>query len=390
MAMGETADAVVVGGGVMGCSILYNLAARGVTNAVLLEKAALASGSTSRSQAILRMHYSNEVTTRMAWESLKVFQDFQEMTGRPSGYVRTGYFLIVGQEDRRALEENVAMQKTVGVETDVVSVEDVQEIAPMLAVSQDEVFAYEPQSGYADPYSVTTGYARRAREMGAQVRPNTPVTEIEVRGGRVVAVATPEGRTETPVAVVAAGPWSGPLLEKLGVDVPLRPLRHQVVMLRRPEDLVPEHPIIGDVVYDLSARPDAGNLTLVGVGEEEFVGPDEYNEGVDMSMVQKVLENLGRRMPGMSQALFRGGWSGLFTTTPDWHPVLDRVEGIEGLYCAVGFSGHGFKLSPMIGVAIAELITQGRATTIDISMLGLDRFREHRTLHSRYRMSVLA
>ena len=240
--MGETADAVVVGGGVMGCSILYNLAARGVTNAVLLEKATLASGSTSRSQAILRMHYSNEVTTRMAWESLKVFQDFPEMTGTPSGYVRTGYFLIVGQEDRRALEENVAMQKTVGVETDVVSVKDVLEIAPMLAVSQDEVFAYEPQSGYADPYSVTTGYARRAREMGAQVRPNTPVTTIEVRGGRVAAVATPEGRIETPVAVVAAGPWSGPLLEKLGVDVPLRPLRHQVVMLRRPEDLVPGAP----------------------------------------------------------------------------------------------------------------------------------------------------
>ena len=180
--MPPTAETVVVGGGVMGCSILYNLAARGVTNTVLLEKATLASGSTDRSQAILRMHYSNEVTTRMAWQSLKVFQDFEEMTGTPSGYTRTGFLLIVGQEDRRALEENVAMQKGVGVETDVVSVEDVGEIAPMLAVAEDEVFAYEPRSGYADPYSVTTGYARRAREMGARVRLNTPATEIEVKG----------------------------------------------------------------------------------------------------------------------------------------------------------------------------------------------------------------
>ena len=374
----------------MGCSILYNLAARGVTNTVLLEKATLASGSTDRSQAILRMHYSNEVTTRMAWQSLKVFQDFEEMTGTPSGYTRTGFLLIVGQEDRRALEENVAMQKGVGVETDVVSVEDVGEIAPMLAVAEDEVFAYEPRSGYADPYSVTTGYARRAREMGARVRLNTPATEIEVRGGRVVAVATPEGRIETPVAVVAAGPWSGPLLEKLGVDAPLRTLRRQVIMLRRPEDRVPDHPVVGDVVHGMSIRPDVGNLTRLGVGEEEFVGPDEYDQGVDMSMVEAAFGSIVKRMPGVAEALFRGGWSGLLTVTPDWHPILDRVEGIDGLYCAVGFSGHGFKESPMIGSAMAELITQGRATTIDISMLGLDRFREGKLMSSRYRVKVLA
>ena len=385
-----TAEAVIVGGGVMGCSILYNLAALGMTDTVLLEKDVLASGSTSRSQAILRMHYSNEVTTRMAWESLRLYRDFEELTGGPSGYVRTGYFLIVDHGDRRALEENVAMQQGVGVETGVVSVEDVREIAPMLSVDGDEGLAYEPQSGYADPYSVTTGYARRARELGAQVKSNVPVTEIEVERGKVAAVVTSEGRIETPIAVVAAGPWSGPLLAKAGVAVPLRTVRHQVVMLRRPQDVVPEHPIIGDVVNDLSARPDAGDLTLIGVGEDEFVGPDEYSQGVDMPMVEQAFAGLVRRMPGMASALFRGGWSGLFTTTPDWHPVLDRIEGIDGLYVAVGFSGHGFKLAPMIGVTVAELITQGRAETIDISKLNLARFAEGKLLRSRYRMAVLA
>ena len=388
--MATTAEAVIVGGGVMGCSILYNLAALGMTDTLLLEKDVLASGSTSRSQAILRMHYSNEVTTRMAWESLGLYRDFEELTGGPSGYIRTGYFLIVDQEDRRALEENVAMQQGVGVETGVVSVEDVREIAPMFAVGGNEGLAYEPQSGYADPYSVTTGYARRARELGAQVKSNVPVNEIEVNGGKVSAVVTSEGRIETPIAVVAAGPWSGPLLAKAGVEVPLRTVRHQVVMLRRPQDAVPEHPIVGDVVNDLSARPDAGNLTLIGVGEDEFVGPDEYNQGVDMPMVEQAFAGLVRRMPGMASALFRGGWSGLFTTTPDWHPVLDRIEGIEGLYVAVGFSGHGFKLAPMIGVTMAELITQGKATTVDISMLNLSRFAEGNLLRSRYRMAVLA
>ena len=384
-----TADAVIVGGGVMGCSILYNLAARGVTNTVLLEKDVLTSGSTSRSQAILRMHYSNEVTARFAWESLEVFKNFEELTGMPSGYTRTGYLLIVGNQDRQAMEDNVAMQKGIGIDTSIVSVEDVKEIAPMMSVQGDEVFAYEPESGYADPYSVTTGYAKRAREMGAQVRTESPVTDIEISGGKVTAVVTAKERIETPIAVVATGPWSAQFLKKIGVDVPLRTVRHQVVMLRRPQDLIPEHPIIGDVVNDLSARPDVGNLTMVGVGEEEYASPEDYTQSVDMPMVERTFNSLIKRMPDMSQALFRGGWSGLFTVTPDWHPILDRVDGIEGLYCAVGFSGHGFKLSPMIGVVMSELIT-GQATSVDISMLNFNRFKEGNLLSSRYSMNVLA
>jgi glycine/D-amino acid oxidase-like deaminating enzyme len=336
------------------------------------------------------MHYSNEVTARLAWESLSIFRDFEEIVGAASGYVRTGYFLAVGQSDRAALEDNVAMQRRVGVKTDVVTPQDVREIAPVLEAREDEAYAYEPESGYADPYSLTTGYARRARELGAQVTTDAVVTGVEVAGGRVTAVSTANGRVETPIAVVAAGPWSRALLHEIGVDVPLRTVRHQVVMLRRPEDLVPDHPIVGDVVNDFSARPDAGNLTLVGVGEDDEVGPDQYNQGVDMSMVEHAMAGLARRMPAMSNAQFRGGWAGLFTVTPDWHPVLDRVDGIDGLYCAVGFSGHGFKLSPMIGVVMSELITQGEATSVDVSMLGLDRFKKDRLLSSRYSMQVLA
>ena len=384
------AEAVIIGGGVMGCSILYNLAERGVTDTVLLERDVLGSGSTGRSQAILRMHYSNEVTTRLAWDSLSIFRDFHEITGMPSGYTKTGYFVIVGPEDRDAMLENVAMQRGVGVDTSIVTAEDVEEIAPMVRTFDGESFAYEPGSGYADPYSVTTGYANAARERGARILSESPAVGIEVTANRVTAVLTEGERIETPIAVVAAGPWSGPLLASVGVEVPLRPIRHQVVMLRRPQDVVPDHPIIGDVVNDMSPRPDAGNLTLIGVGEDEDASPDTFNQGVDMPMVEATFEKLVKRMPGMAQALFRGGWSGLFTTTPDWHPVLDKVEGIEGLYLSVGFSGHGFKLSPMIGVVMSELITQGRATSLDISEMSLDRFAEGRLMRSRYSMQVLA
>jgi sarcosine oxidase subunit beta len=287
------------------------------------------------------------------------------------------------------MEENIAMQKRLGIETDAVSIEDVREIAPMLSVTGDEAIAYEPESGYADPYSVTTGFANRAREMGATVVDGMAATDVEVTGGKVSAVITPDGRVETPIAVVAVGPWSRPLLAKIGVEVPLETVRHQVVMLRRPQDRLAEHPIIGDVVNDLSARPDVGNLTLIGVGEDEEADPDSYNQGVDMPMVERAFANLTKRIPEMSHALFRGGWSGLFTTTPDWHPILDRIDGVDGLYCAVGFSGHGFKESPMIGRSMAELITGGEPT-IDISMLDLKRFAENRELKSRYGMQVLA
>ena len=374
----------------MGCAILHNLAERGLSDAVLLERGVLAGGSTGRSQAILRMHYSNEVTTRLAWESLDIFRNFQETVGAPSGYVKTGYFVIVGEEDRAAMEANVEMQRAVGVDTSLVTVEDVREIAPMIATAEGEAFAYEPDSGYADPYSVTTGYANAAKERGARVLSDTPALGIETAGGRVSAVLTERGRIETPVAVVAAGPWSGPFLKSVGVDLPLRPIRHQVIMLRRPQDVVPDHPIIGDVVNDMSPRPDAGNLTLIGVGEDEYAEPDTFNQGVDMPMVERTFRKLVKRMPGMSAALFRGGWSGLFTTTPDWHPILDRVDGIDGLYLAVGFSGHGFKLAPMIGVVMSELIAEGRASSVDISSLNMRRFDEGRPLRSRYSMQVLA
>ena len=388
--MKGTADAVVIGGGVMGCSILYNLAIKGISDTLLLEMDALGSGSTSRSQAILRMHYSNEVTTRMAWESLRVYQSFEEIVGGPSGYTKTGYALIVDSADRRALQDNVAMQQAAGVDTTEMSPEEVMEVAPTLRISGSEACAFEPESGYADTHSVTQSYAAAARGLGASIAIQAPALSIEVSRGRAIAVQTPQGKVSTPTIVVAAGPWSKQVLSKVGIDAPLETVRHQVFVLRRPASLEQGHPIIGDVVNDLSARPDIGDLTLVGVGEDEHGDPDGYDQGVDMGMVRGVAERLEQRMPGMSQASFLRGWSGLFTITPDWHPILDKAGHIDGVYLAVGFSGHGFKLAPMVGVTMAELIADGKAASIDISQLSLDRFDSGRLLRSRYGMSVLA
>ena len=388
--MRATADVVVIGGGVMGCSILFNLARLGITNTVLLEKDILNGGSTGRSQSICRMHYSNPVTATMAWESLGVFTHFEEITGGPSGFTETGYLVVVNEQDRPGLEHNIAMQYTLGIDTMTVTAADLSDIAPMVSVSEGEVMAWEPQSGYADPYLVTSSYANRARELGAEICLGLQSTGIEVDGGRVRAVNTPQGRIETAAAVVAAGPWSKGELAKVGVDVPLVTVRHQVASLARPVDRLPLHPAVGDIAQSFSFRPDGPRMTLMGFGDDEEADVETYNQLAGMDDLNAAKGKLARRIPAMSNAYFRGGWAGLFTTTPDWHPVLDAAPGVDGLYCAVGFSGHGFKLSPMIGLTMAEMIAQGAASSIDISPLRFSRFEEGELLESSYGYRVLA
>ena len=387
--MPATADIVIIGGGVMGCSMLYHLARQGATRALLLERAVLGAGSTGRSQAICRMHYSNPITAALAWNSLQVYANFDDRVGGDSGFIKTGYLVVVEDIDRPSLELNIAMQQELGISAGLVTPAELRELAPMLETFEGEGLAWEPESGYANPYLVTTAYATRARELGTEIATRAEATGIEISGGRVQAVVTGQGRVETPVAVVAAGPWANRLMAGTGVDLPLVPVRHQVALATRPTDRLPDHPIVGDIAQSFSFRPESPTLTMVGFGEDE-VELDNYDEGIDPPEAASALSRLARRMPGMAESYFRGGWSGLFTTTPDWHPILDRVPGVEGLFCAVGFSGHGFKLAPAIGQAMAELILEGRASSVDLTPLRFSRFAEGDLLSSRYRYRVLA
>ncbi len=388
----QTADAVIIGGGVIGCAIQYHLAQLGVANTVLLERDVLGSGSTGRSQAICRMHYSNRITTQLAWQSLQVFADFDARVGGHSGFVRTGYLVVVNEADEGGLERNVAMQQELGVPTSVVSQDDLSRVAPMVTLYDDERAAWEPESGYADPYQVTVSYAARAREAGARILTRDPAAGIEVQGDRVQAVVTVAGeRIATDTVIVAAGPWSKQVLAGVSVDVPLMPVRHQVATVARPVEAVPYHPTVGDISQSFSFRPDGSNFTTMGFGDDdEQADPDAYPQGLELPEAAVARAKLGRRVPGMADAYYRGGWSGLFTTTPDWHPVLDAVPGMEGLYCAIGFSGHGFKLSPAVGKSVAELVVEGSARDVDLTPLRFARFAEGDLLNSSYRYRVLA
>ena len=387
--MRETADAVVIGGGVMGCSLLYYLAQRGTTQTLLLERDVLGAGSTGLSQAICRMHYSNPITAAMAWSSLRVYANFPELVGGESGFVKTGYLVVVEDIDRQSLELNIAMQQGLGINVRLVTAGDLRELAPMMQTYEGESMAWEPDSGYANPYLVTRSYAARSRDLGAEIAMRAAATGIEISGGRVQAVLTQGGRIATPVAVVAAGPWANNFIAGAGVEFPLIPVRHQVAMATRPPGLLPEHPIVGDIAQSFSFRPESPTLTMIGYAEDA-VDLDNYDEGIDRAEADDALARLARRMPAMNESYLRGGWSGIFTTTPDWHPILDRVPGVDGLYCMVGFSGHGFKLAPAIGQAMAELVLDGQASSVDLTPLRFSRFEEDDLVLSRYRYRVLA
>ena len=387
--MQNTADIVIIGGGVMGCSILYHLARRGAANPLLLERGVLGGGSTGRSQAICRMHYSNPITAALAWDSLQVYANFADQVGGSAGFVKTGYLVAVEEIDRPGLELNIAMQQELGINTALITAADLRELAPMLQAYPGEGLAWEPDSGYADPYLVTTSYAAQAVANGAEIARRTPATGIEIANGRVQAVLTDQGRVATPTAIIAAGPWANRLMAGTGIALPLSPVRHQVALATRSPEQLPTHPIVGDIAQSFSFRPESPTLTMLGFGED-YVELDNYDQGIDQATAADAMTKLTRRMPAMADSYLRGGWSGLFTVTPDWHPILDQVPGIDGLFCAVGFSGHGFKLAPAIGQAMAELALEGQATSADLTPLRFRRFAEGDLLNSRYRYRVLA
>ena len=219
----------------------------------------------------------------------------------------------------------------------------------------------------------------------------SPATSVEISGGKVVAVTTAAERYETPIAVVATGPWSSRFLKNIGIELPLEATRHEVFLLRRPMERLPFHPGGGDMSNLVYFRPEGSDLTLVGNGNrEEDTDPDTYNPRLSMDFVEDIWPRLARRIPAIEDAELFTGYAGLYTTTPDLHPVIDKVDGIEGLYICTGFSGHGFKLSPVVGIVMAELILDGAAKTVDISTLRMTRFAEGDLNTTTYSFRVIA
>ena len=374
--MTPTAETVIIGGGVMGCSIAYNLAVRGMTSVVLLERHVLGSGATGRSTASVHTHYSTEVLARMARHSLQVFRNFDDVVGGECGFTETGHLVFAGRSEYNQIAANVALQRETGIETSVIGQRDAAEIAPGFHLDDCAAIVYEPLSGHADASGTALAYATRARQLGVKTELRSPATGLEIRGGKIASVITGQGRVSTGRVIVAAGAWSRDFMARHGISLPLKVTRHEVAAFRRPSGSASSFPGASDMVNQIYFRPEGGDMVLVGSGGpgELVEDPAIYGNRPAQGFIESVWTRLADRIPMMGRSEYATGFAGLYTSTPDRHPIMDRVSEIEGLYLCAGFSGHGFKLAPAVGATMAELVLDGRSSSIDISPLRLARF----------------
>jgi glycine/D-amino acid oxidase-like deaminating enzyme len=383
--MAETADVVVIGGGVNGASIAYALAAKGVKRVVLVEKGAVASGASGFSSALVRMHYTNEWDARLAWASFPVFKNWTELMGGPPVFTHTGFINIVAPEYAEALRKNVEMLRGIGINTVALFPAEIKELQPFVNVDDLGAGAYEPDSGYANPAETVEGFRRRAHELGARVLQYTTVTRVLHHGARVDGVETTAGRIDAGAVVVAAGAWAPRLCREFGLELPARPKAIDTVVVTRPPELAKPHMIFIDNAQGTYMRPESGILSLVGVPCQEWdIDPDTLGHGLPPAAAAEGAQLLTHRIPALERATLARGYRAFDGYSSDRHAILGRVDGIDNCYLATAFSGSGFKIAPAVGMCMAELITEGRAKTVDIEAFNLRRFAEGRTVEGPY------
>lgn len=387
----STADAVVLGGGSTGTSAAFQLARRRYGKVVLAERESVGAGPTAKSIGIIRLHYSHEPLIRLAARSLELFSGFDRLTRATADFTRCGFLLLAPEREMAVLRANVEMQHRLGIGSSVLTPPEIAALDPRLHLDDVAGAAWEPESGFADGYATAAGFAAAARREGAEIWERTAVQRIIVDGGRVGAVQTSQGEIRTPVVLAACGPWTPALLQPLGVKVPIRSSRQQVVQLAPPPAFGALSVVIEDMAQGFYVRAEAGDTVLAGVLEEEaeqIVDPDAFNRGVDLNFVERVGRMWAHRYPAAREAEVRRGYASVYDITPDWQPVLGAVDGINGLFVAAGFSGHGFKLSPALGEVLAALIA-GEAPGIDVSMFRLSRFAEGHPIRGRHAQGIL-
>jgi sarcosine oxidase subunit beta len=319
------------------------------------------------------MHYDIEVDSALAWQSFHFFRNWRERSGGDCGFHKTGFLQIVSPEKNEQLRGNVEMQQRIGILTELVTAEDVKKLAPMFKTEDFELAAYEAESGYADPVLTTNSFLTIAKACGAVLMQDCEVTGIRVGGGKVMGVDSNCGSFDAPVVVNCAGTFADQVGRMAGVDIPLDTWSHDVAFVRRPAG-VGMHPTCIDDALSMYFRPE-GELTLIGLEDYNRMGePAESELGrVDPEFVLRAIDRICERMDGMEQGSLHSTHVGRDGLTPDQRAVIDQA-GPDGFYIACGFSGTGFKLSPAVGVCMAELILEGTARLVDVSSLNLGRF----------------
>jgi sarcosine oxidase subunit beta len=393
----ERFDAIVIGGGVIGTSIACHLARFGAERVLLLERGRLGGGTTAQSSCIVRTHYSVPDNVALAQAALAVFRDFPnylEHAEADCGLNRCGLLLVAPEGERAtALRGTLALQRRAEISAQEIDADEARRIHPLLDFGDNPVIGWEPGAGYADAYLTLSAYARAARRRGAAIREDVAVTGLLRDGERVTGVETTLGPISAGVVVSAQNIWSRELARWIGIDVPLTLSRHAVMTLESATRYTTRLPVVMDWAPPggIYFRCYGGRQVLVGdTGDGEAIeAPDTEQANVDLDHVADIGAKLARRMPSFAEAGLAASWTGVYDVTPDWNPVLGPLPGIDGLLVAFGFSGHGFKLSPIVGRIVAQSAL-GLTPDLPLAPYSIERFAAGRLLVGGYGASVLS
>jgi sarcosine oxidase, subunit beta len=383
-------DIIIVGAGVAGASAAFHLSRLGAGDVLVLDRGTVGAGMSSRSSALVRMHYTFRGEVELAVRSDRMFAQWRELTGRPPVVRRTGFARIVLPGEESALAANVRMQRSCGAQAEVIDAAAFAGLAPGIRTDDLSQVAWEPEGGYGDGAIVAGDLLGAARDRGVRYQPNTAVSALQTTGGRITGVITGDGPLSAGTVLLAAGVWVPPLLRGAGVDLPIETELHQVALLSHPAGGGAPIACI-DSTTQTYFRPEAGGrMTLVG----SFTGPrgadpDQVLAAPDPATTHpdglaELVGAAARRLPALADAGIARGVTGAYDMTPDCRPLLGEVPGLPGLVLAAGFSGTGFKISPAVGEAIAELITGSAKAGVNIEPFRPARFAEGEPIQAQH------
>lgn len=369
----QTAQVVVIGGGVMGASTAYHLAARGCQDVVLLEKQPFFGlGATGRCAGGIRYQFSTEINVRLSLLSLPMLDRFEEETGQPIDLNYCGYlFLLNNNIDIATFKENIALQHRLGVPTEWLTGDEIRDWVPQLAADDVLAGTFHAGDGLADPNGVVAGYIAAARRLGVTAHTDTAVTGIRTEQGRVSGVETSKGAISCSTIVNAAGPWSAVVSQMAGIPLPVVPIRRQILTTTPLPSLAEDFPFIIDFARSLYFHRESQGILTGMSNPGQSPG---FDESVDEAWEEVHMEAALTRLPLLEEAGLVAHWAGLYEVTPDAHPIISSVPGLEGYVVVTGFSGHGFMHGPVAGLLAAEIILDGKAHTLDINALDYGRF----------------
>jgi len=372
----RTASIVIIGGGVVGCSIAYHLAGRGVRDVVVIERETVGSGTTSKAAGGIRAQFPTETEIRFSLEAIEVFERFEEEFGVDPGYKKIGYlFLVSDPDDLRGFEPRIALQRRLGVDVRVIAPADAKKLVPALRVDDLIAAVWGPGDGLAGPAEVTNGFAKRARQRGVTIAEGVRVTAIERAGDRVRGVTTTDGAVSAPLVINAAGPVAATVGRLAGVEIAVHPRRRHIFYTEPFPQIQGPIPLTTDRASGFYFRKELEQV-LLSPGDVEDIGTD-FEVPVDRAKIEEAVTKAVARVPVLEQATIAGGWAGLRPLTPDDHAIIGWAPGVTGFFLAVGFGGHGFQHSPATGRHVADWIVNG-TPSMDLSLFDPGRFAQGR------------